>query len=60
MKMAVLFGVAQMIVGVLLKWSNAISERSIVNLLCECIPMMIFMLCFFGYMDFMVFKNFLN
>ena len=49
MKMAVLFGVTQMIVGVLLKWSNAIYQRSVVDFLCECIPMMIFMICFFGW-----------
>jgi len=54
MKMAVLFGVAQMIVGVLLKWSNAFYEKNVVDFCCECIPMMMFMLCFFGYMDYMI------
>eukprot|EP00392_Amoebophrya_sp_AT5.2_P002221 g2226.t1 len=38
MKMAVLFGVAQMLVGVCLKWSNAFYEKSVVDFVCECIP----------------------
>ncbi|CAD7941089.1 unnamed protein product [Amoebophrya sp. A120] len=54
MKMAVLFGVSQMLVGVFLKWSNAIYEKSVVDFCCECIPMLMFMLSFFGYMDFMI------
>lgn len=54
MKMAVCFGVAQMTMGLVLKWSNALYERSLTDLLCECIPCMIFMCCFFGYMDYMI------
>lgn len=54
MKMAVLFGVAQMTMGVVLKWSNALNSKSMTDFVCECIPMMIFMLCFFGYMDYMI------
>jgi len=54
MKMAVLFGVAQMTMGVMLKWSNAIYNVNFTDFFCECIPMLIFMLCFFGYMDFMI------
>ena len=54
MKMAVLFGVVQMSLGVLLKWGNAMYEFSLRDFFCECIPMAIFMVCFFGYMDYMI------
>merc|ERR1719162_1357172 len=54
MKMSVLFGVSQMIVGVLLRWSNALKEKNMTDFLFECVPMMVFMLCFFGWMDVMI------
>mmetsp|Transcript_66010 Transcript_66010/g.148341 ORF Transcript_66010/g.148341 Transcript_66010/m.148341 type:complete len:811 (+) Transcript_66010:104-2536(+) len=54
MKLSVLFGVLQMVVGVLLRWSNAFYEKSLVDFIFECLPMMVFMLCFFGWMDFMI------
>lgn len=54
MKLSVLFGVLQMLVGILLRWSNAFYEKNWTNLFCECIPMMIFLLCFFGWMNFMI------
>jgi V-type H+-transporting ATPase subunit a len=54
MKLSVLFGVLQMLVGLLLRWSNAIYFRSATDLICECIPMMVFMVCFFGWMDWMI------
>merc|ERR1719162_2834981 len=54
MKMSVLFGVSQMIVGVLLRWSNALKEKNLTDFLFECVPMMVFMLCFFGWMDVMI------
>jgi len=54
MKLSVLFGVLQMIVGVLLRWSNAFHEKSMLDFICECLPMMVFMLCFFGWMDVMI------
>merc|ERR1712048_568944 len=53
-KLSVLFGVIQMVVGVLIRWSNAIHQNNWVDFVFECIPMMIFMLCFFGWMDFMI------
>jgi V-type H+-transporting ATPase subunit a len=40
--------------GVILRFSNAIYFRSLVDLLFECVPMMTFMVCFFGYMDWMI------
>eukprot|EP00747_Dinoflagellata_sp_TGD_P184174 gnl/TRDRNA2_/TRDRNA2_39575_c0_seq1.p1 gnl/TRDRNA2_/TRDRNA2_39575_c0~~gnl/TRDRNA2_/TRDRNA2_39575_c0_seq1.p1 ORF type:complete len:804 (-),score=201.51 gnl/TRDRNA2_/TRDRNA2_39575_c0_seq1:200-2611(-) len=54
MKMSVLFGVLQMIVGVLVRWSNALYEKNMVDFICECLPMMVFMICFFGWMDFLI------
>jgi V-type H+-transporting ATPase subunit a len=54
MKLSVLFGVMQMTVGVLLRWSNAFYWKSPVDFICECIPMMVFMVCFFGWMDWMI------
>merc|ERR1712241_198210 len=54
MKLSVLFGVLQMIVGVLLKWSNALKENNITDFIFECVPMMVFMVCFFGWMDVMI------
>jgi V-type H+-transporting ATPase subunit a len=54
MKISVLMGVAQMIVGVVLRWSNAAHEFNFVDFVCEGVPMMVFMVCFFGWMDFMI------
>merc|ERR1719444_614276 len=51
MKLSVLFGVLQMVVGVILRWSNAIYDKNMTDFFCECLPMMVFMLCFFGWMD---------
>mmetsp|Transcript_60125 Transcript_60125/g.158169 ORF Transcript_60125/g.158169 Transcript_60125/m.158169 type:complete len:811 (-) Transcript_60125:297-2729(-) len=54
MKLSVLFGVLQMFVGVLLRWSNAFNSKNLVDFVCECLPMMVFLLCFFGWMDWMI------
>jgi len=54
MKLSVLFGVMQMTVGVLLRWSNAFYWKSMTDFLCECVPMMVFMVCIFGWMDWMI------
>jgi len=54
MKLSVIVGVVQMTVGLLLRWSNAMYEKNFVDFFCECIPMMVFMICFFGFMDFMI------
>jgi len=54
MKLSVLIGVSQMLLGVFLKFSNALYDNNMVDLLCECVPMLIFMCGFFGYMDFMI------
>lgn len=54
MKTSVILGVVQMMVGLLLRFSNAIYERNMVNFWFECVPMMVFMVCFFGFMDYMI------
>jgi len=54
MKISVIIGVAQMIVGLLIRFSNVIHDHNFVDLVCECVPMMVFMLCFFGFMDYMI------
>jgi len=54
MKLSVILGVSQMVVGLCLRFANAIHEKSPTDLFCECVPMMVFMLCFFGFMDYMI------
>ena len=54
MKLFMLFGVVQMIVGLLLRWSSTIFKRSCLDIICEYVSMMIFRLCFFCWMGFMV------
>merc|ERR1711948_156346 len=41
-------------VGLVLRWSNAIYEKNMTDFIFECIPMMVFMFCFFGWMDVMI------
>lgn len=43
-----------MVAGLLLRFANAMFERNGVDFLCECVPMMVFMVCFFGFMDLMI------
>ena len=57
MKFSVILGITQMIFGVLLKTSNAIYFRKPLDFICECIPMLVFAFCFFGYMVFLIFKK---
>lgn len=54
MKMSVLLGVAQMLLGVVLRFMNAAHEGNFVDFFCECCPMMVFMLAFFGFMDYLI------
>ena len=50
MKFAVIFGITQMILGVVLKFMNCVYRRNWVDFWCEAVPQMIFMLTFFGWM----------
>ncbi|CAE6965982.1 atp6v0a1 [Symbiodinium natans] len=54
MKVSVLLGVAQMMAGLFLRMGNALHNRCKMDFLCECLPMMLFMLGLFGYMDYMI------
>jgi V-type H+-transporting ATPase subunit a len=54
MKLSVCIGVMQMLLGVFLRFANALHDNNKVDLVCECIPMLIFMVCFFGFMDYMI------
>jgi V-type H+-transporting ATPase subunit a len=60
MKLSVLFGVIQMTMGVFLRFGNSIYTKNFIDFFCECIPMLIFMVCFFGWMDFMVVYKWVN
>jgi V-type H+-transporting ATPase subunit a len=60
MKLSVLFGVLQMTLGLALRFSNAIFFKSKIDFICECIPCLIFMVCFFGWMDFMILYKWVN
>ncbi|CAD7941087.1 unnamed protein product [Amoebophrya sp. A120] len=54
MKISVLLGVAHMILGLFLRLSNVIFERNRIDFCFEFVPMMMFMVAFFGYMDYMI------
>ena len=54
MKMAVTLGVSQMIFGILLGLSNDLYFNDWISVWWEFIPRMVFMLCTFGYMVFMI------
>jgi V-type H+-transporting ATPase subunit a len=54
MKLSVLFGVAQMLIGVFLKFANSCYFKNTTDFIFECIPQLAFMLAFFGYMDWMI------
>jgi V-type H+-transporting ATPase subunit a len=60
MKLSVLFGVIQMTLGVFLRFGNALYFKSKIDFWCECVPMLIFMVCFFGWMDFMILYKWVN
>eukprot|EP00418_Pyrodinium_bahamense_P090121 CAMPEP_0179025010 /NCGR_PEP_ID=MMETSP0796-20121207/7754_1 /TAXON_ID=73915 /ORGANISM="Pyrodinium bahamense, Strain pbaha01" /LENGTH=847 /DNA_ID=CAMNT_0020720997 /DNA_START=44 /DNA_END=2587 /DNA_ORIENTATION=+ len=54
MKLSVILGVTHMLVGLLLRFLNALHFRNFVDFFCECVPMMVFMCSFFGFMDLMI------
>ena len=54
MKLSVLFGVVQMLVGVGLKFANSVFFKNKTDFVFECIPQLMFMIAFFGYMDWMI------
>jgi V-type H+-transporting ATPase subunit a len=54
MKIAVLLGVVQMLAGTMLSFSNAVYEKSTIDFVFVCMPQVVFMTLFFGYMDFLI------
>lgn len=54
MKMAVIFGVAQMSLGIILKGTNTIQKRSYVDFIFEFVPQIVVLIALFGYMDLLI------
>ena len=55
MKISVIFGVFQMVIGIILKGCNAIHEKEFSEFIFIFLPQLIMMLIMFGYMDFLIF-----
>jgi V-type H+-transporting ATPase subunit a len=60
MKFAVIIGVAQMALGVILKGLNSIHHKSGVEFFFEFIPQFIFLVALFGFMDLMIILKWLT
>jgi len=54
MKIAVIFGVAQMSLGIFLKGSNALYHRSVVDFVFEFLPQIFMLIALFGFMDYLI------
>ena len=54
MKTAVIYGVAQMSLGIFLKGTNALYYKQPVDFLFEFLPQFVMMLALFGFMDFLI------
>lgn len=54
MKMSVILGIAQMGFGVVLSFFNHRHFRSTLNIVCEFIPQILFLMCIFGYLVVMI------
>ncbi|KAM5171426.1 V-type proton ATPase 116 kDa subunit a 4 [Mantella aurantiaca] len=54
MKMSVVLGITQMVFGVVLALKNHLNFRHHLNIILQFIPEMIFIICLFGYLVFMI------
>ena len=60
MKMSVIFGVAQMTLGIFMKSFNAIHFGRMVDLFFEFIPQLFLLMCLFGFMDLLIIVKWLT
>ncbi len=60
MKLAVIFGVSQMLLGIILRGMNNIYFQDYLGLIFEAIPQVIFMSLLFGYMNIMIIVKWLT
>ena len=60
MKLAVLYGVSQMTLGIFCKGLNNIYFRQGIDFIFEFIPQIVFMLCLFGFMDLLIVLKWLS
>lgn len=60
MKMSIVFGVVQMIVGVVMSLFNYLHFHKPLDIIFCFVPQMLFMLCTFGYLTFLIFFKWLS
>ncbi|KJE95104.1 ATPase [Capsaspora owczarzaki ATCC 30864] len=60
MKMSVILGVCQMLFGIVLGVFNHTYFKRTLNIVCEFIPQVLFLLCIFGYLVLMIFYKWAN
>lgn len=60
MKLAVLYGVVQMSLGIFCKGLNCLYNKSALDFIFEFIPQIIFLLCLFGFMDLLIIMKWLT
>lgn len=60
MKISVLFGVCQMLLGLGIRLCNIVFEKNMIDMYCEFLPMIVWLTAFFGYMDWMIMHKWVN
>jgi V-type H+-transporting ATPase subunit a len=60
MKLAVIFGVAQMTLGVCLKGMNNLHHNKMIDFFFEFLPQLLLLLSLFGFMDLMIITKWLT